>query len=90
MKIKSNYVLQEIDDEYLVVPIAEEADRLHGVIRLNETGAFLWRCLEKDDFKTISDLKTELIHEYGISEVRAYQDVSSFINQLENLGCIQE
>ena len=27
MKIKNNYVLQAIADEYLVVPIAEEADR---------------------------------------------------------------
>lgn len=90
MKIKSNYVLQEIGDEYLVVPIAEEADRLHGVIRLNETGAFLWRCLEEGNFKTISDLKTVIIREYGISEIRAYQDVSSFISQLEKLGCIEE
>ena len=46
MKIKDNYVLQEVAKEYLVVPIAEEADRLQGIIRLNESGAFLWKYLE--------------------------------------------
>ena len=43
MKIKDNYVLQTMADEYIVVPVGEEADRVHGIIKLNETGAFLWK-----------------------------------------------
>ena len=89
MKIKENYVLQTIGDEYIVVPIAEEADRLHGVISLTETGAYLWRCLMQGvDSK--SELETDLIQEYGISSDLAYNDVDAFVSQLESIGCLED
>ena len=89
MKIKNNYVLQAIADEYLVVPIAEEADRLHGVIKLNETGAFLWNYLVKGvDSK--AEMETAIMHEYNIDQSSAHQDVESFLSQLGAIGCLED
>lgn len=87
MKIKDNYVLQTMADEYIVVPVGEEADRVHGIIKLNETGAFLWKRMAGE--KTSSEeLEGILMAEYPVDGNQARKDVAVFIEQLINIGCI--
>lgn len=88
MRIKKNYVLQTIADEYIVVPIADEADRLHGVIKLNKTGAFLWNYLE-GQHRSHENLVNAIIQEYGIEHAVACNDVDTFIDQLKSIGSIE-
>ena len=87
MKIKDGFVLQELIDEYIVVPIGDEADRIHGVIRLNETGALLWNLLTQDD-QTEDELVDAMIDKYSISQDMAKADVTDFINLIREYGCI--
>ena len=49
MHISENYILREIMGEYIVVPTGEEAMKFQGLVTLNETGAFLWKELQKND-----------------------------------------
>ena len=88
MKIKDNYVLQEVAKEYLVVPIAEEADRLQGIIRLNESGAFLWKYLESGTDDS-SELEEIISKKYSIERHKAFEDVKCFIEQLRSMGCLE-
>ena len=89
MKIKDNYVLQKIVDEYLVVPVAEEADRLHGVIKLTETGAFIWDYLLKG-IKCIDELEKPFMLKYKIDKTTAHKDIEDFISQLYSIGCLED
>ena len=89
MRIKSNYVLQNVADEYLIVPIAEEADRLHGVIKLNETGAFLWNCLI-DGVESKDELEKAILREYNADHFIASQDIDGFVSKLKSIGCLEE
>ena len=43
MKIKKGFVLRVVGGEHVVVPVGEMSKQFHGMINLNETGAFLWR-----------------------------------------------
>ena len=88
MKIKKNYVIQKIADEYIVVPISEEADRVHGVIRLNETGAFLWSILEN---KKVSkeDLENAVMDKYNVDRHIAHRDIDYFLNKINDIGCLE-
>ena len=79
-------MLQEIVDEFIVVPIGEDADRLEGIISLNSTGAFLWKLLLQN--KSLVDLQNALIQEYSIDPDVAYSDLKIFIEQLSDLGCL--
>ena len=88
MKIKDNYVLQTIVDEYLVVPIAEEADRLHGVIKLNKAGAFLWNLLEKG-VESEAVLEEKLSQQFGVELEKAKNDVEIYLKQLNQIGCLE-
>ncbi len=88
MRIKEDFVLQEIADEYIVVPIAKEADRLNGIISLNETGAFLWNLLAERELTR--DALAELLREsFSIDSMQAKDDVDKFIAVLMQLGCLE-
>lgn len=87
MKIKDNFILQEITDDYIVVPVGVDASKLNGVIRLNDTGALLWKMM------TISDITEEvmvqaLLKEFEVDEHTAKADVKQFISFLLEMGCL--
>ena len=50
MKIKDGFVLEKVGGEYLAVAVGELADSFNGMVRLNETGAFLWNLLTEADY----------------------------------------
>ncbi len=81
MKIKGEFVLSEIGGEVIAVSIANEKGDFDGMINLTETGAFLWRLLEKD--VTEDYLVEELLTNYNVDEQTAKLDVKEFINKLK-------
>ncbi|MDD3409198.1 MAG: PqqD family protein [Eubacteriales bacterium] len=48
MKIKSGFLLRNLGDEHMVVAIGEAGLHFNGLIRLNDTGAWLWNQLKED------------------------------------------
>lgn len=88
MKIKPSFVLREIAEEYLVVPIGEEAEKVKGLLSLNASGAFLWGKLETE--QTEDDLVKAMTENYKVEENTARQDVSKFVAELEKIGCLQK
>lgn len=83
MKIKSGYVLFTMGDEYVVVPADERTNEFHGMVTLNETGAFLWEQMENNF--TVDSLKTALLNKYDVSSSDAELAVNSFISQVSEL-----
>ena len=45
MRIKKDYRLRAVDEEYVVVPVGKAAKEFTGMIRLNSTAALLWELL---------------------------------------------
>lgn len=88
MIIKDSFVLQELVDEYMVVPVGDEADRMQGIIRLNETGAFLWKLLSEKD-QTEDDLVKAITDEYDTDNETAKKDVTAFIDTIKQFGCLE-
>ena len=56
-------------------------------MKLNETGAMLWKLLEQD--ADLPELAAALEKEYGISDDQAQQDVQHFIQKLADTGCLE-
>lgn len=88
MKIKSGFVLHSMGSENVVVAVEERTADFRGMIRLNSTGAFLWRLMEKDCTK--QSLAAALVQEYGISEKLAEEAVDSFISQFDGTDVIEQ
>ena len=45
MQIKDGYVMKKLGLGYVVVTVGQASEDFNGVIRLNETGAFLWQSI---------------------------------------------
>ena len=92
MKIKSGYILREVQGENvknsIVIAVGEASKTLNGYITLNDSAVVLWKRLEKGATK--NDLVEELINVYGISQEIANKDVDSVINILSSIGAIDE
>lgn len=86
MKIKEGFVLHSVGDENVVVAIGKMTTKFRGMIRLNSTGAFIFRQLEKEtDEKGVIDA---LVSEYGIDEATATDAATTFISQLKATGVL--
>ena len=80
MKIKKGFVIRKVGDAHVVVPVGELSKTFHGMINLNETGAFLWKFFTEDH--TIDEGVTALCGEYEVDEEKARIDVEKFANIL--------
>ena len=76
MQIKKGFKLRRIDDLYVVIAGAAARD-FHGMITLNESGAFLWEKLTCAT--TAEELVDALCAEYEIERERAKADVDQFL-----------
>ena len=86
MKIKKNFILREIAGTYLVVAVGEAVKNFNAVINLNETGAFLWKALEKG--ATEEELVSLITSEYEVDIEVAKADVLAFIQRLKEANLL--
>ena len=87
MKINENFVLREVADSWVVIPIGEKSVDFNGMMNLNETGVLLWHELEKGAEK--EELVAAITAEYDVSEEVAAGDIDEFIEVLKKAGCLE-
>lgn len=80
MKLKEGLLLRQLGDSFVVVPVGQAAIDLRGMISLNGTGAFLWKCLQNE--QTEQALTEALTETYEVDEAVAAADVKRFIELL--------
>lgn len=78
LKTKKGFLLRRLGNEAMVVAIGEASKSFNGMIRLNDTGAFYWKELEKGSSE--DDLTAKTLERYdGVDEAVARQDVQEFL-----------
>ena len=86
MKIKDGFMLRKIADQYMAVPVGSRAKELHGLIGLNETGAFIWERLSKDQMP--EEIVKDLCEEYEVEKASAVASVQRFLKKLQTEGIL--
>ena len=87
MKIKDGFILREVAGSFVVVAVGEAVKEFNGIVNLNETGAFLWKMLEKGATK--EQLIKALLDEYDVDETTAEKDVAAFIEKLQEAKLVK-
>ena len=88
MKIKAGFLLREVAGSYIVVATGALAKEFGGIIKLNETGSFLWKQLaEHTDIQALAEALTK---EYDVSKEDAEKDVQSFVTMLLDAGILEK
>ena len=84
MKIKAGFVVRQVGGENVVVPVGAMSKQFHGMINLNETGAFLWQFYTENH--TVDEGVSALLAEYDVEEEIARADVETFVETIMNNG----
>lgn len=88
MRINENFVLRQLADTWVVLPLADQTIDFNGMIMLNESGVLLWNALDKG--ADLDALVRTLMSEYIVSEQQAREDVDAFVRKLHSVGCLEE
>ena len=86
MLINKDFTIQKVGTSYLAVPVGETSKHFHGMIRLNETGAFLWKLMAEKDC-TEGELVEALLSEYEVEREIAERDVHNVVELLKQNRC---
>ena len=87
MKIRDTFILSSVAGMPVVVPLGAEST-FRNMIKLNETGAFLWEKLQKE--ATLEELADAMVEKYGIDKKLALSDTEAFLNTLRTFGALEE
>ena len=79
IKIKEGFLLRKVAGDHVV---------FHGMIRLNDTGAFLWEQCRKETTK--EQVLQAMAEKYEVDESVAADDLDRFLQQLRNAEILEE
>jgi len=84
-KKNSNFVLREIGDQKLLIPIIseEEEDIIYDI---NKVGLIIWDLI--DGKRTVKEIINLISKKFKIKNKRSEKDVVSFIKKLKTIKCI--
>lgn len=87
MKIKKGFIVRRVGGQNVAVAVGEMSKSFKGMIRLNETGKFLWDLLSAGAEE--DELVAKILEEYEVGESDARADVLSFVAKLEEVGALE-
>lgn len=86
MKQSPDFLLRDVADSLVLVPVGAATERFPGMITLNETGKMLWEALATE--QTVESLTALILEEYQVTAERARQDVQVFVDKLCAAGAV--
>ncbi|WP_294577616.1 PqqD family protein [uncultured Thomasclavelia sp.] len=76
-QIKSGFLLREVADEYVIIPIEAQGPIANAVMAPNDTAVFLWKAFESP--KTINDVVKMALEQYEATEEVIRNSVIRFV-----------
>ena len=86
MKLKSDYLTQEIDDVQFLVPVGTGS--FNGLIRSNKTAAFIVNCLKKETTK--DQIVDAMCEKYDAPRAEIAVDVEEILETLRSIRALEE
>lgn len=86
-KIKSGFIVRQIAGQYMAVPVGSRTQEVHGMVALNETGAFLWKLLQEE--RSDAALVNALLEAYDVEESVARTAVQGFLDMLKKKDLLE-
>ncbi len=88
MKLRGEFVLRQIMDDTVAIPVGQTALQLNGMIILNDVSKVIWECLEQGT--TLDCIVTALTDMFEVSDCEARTDVQNFLDKLRNMQLLEE
>lgn len=88
MKIKSGFVAKKIAGQFVVVALGEASKIFNGIIKLNDSGKFIWDMLSRGSER--DEVVDALLNEYeGVDRETAEADFDKFAETLRGANILE-
>lgn len=82
MKLKYNFVTNEVADKIVAVAVGGDLEKFNGFIKLNDVGAYIFKMLAND--VTEDDIVAAMVKDFpDTQETEIRETVEGFISQLK-------
>lgn len=88
MRLKEGFVLHNIGEEYMAVATGEAAENFNGIVRSNETGAYVFELLQKET--TEEAIVEAMCERYEADRAVIERDVANIIQHMREAGFLHE
>ena len=86
MKLKPDFQIVQMANDYMLVPTGDQIDSFNGTVILNEVSAFLLNQLKEDLEK--EDLVERLVKEFDVESAKAREDVDAAVEEMKQIGIL--
>lgn len=87
MKLKKGFITHTVGGTQMMVAVGPAVKLFHGLVRSNETAAFIVECLKKET--TTEEIVDHLCKEYEVEPAEAKKDVENILEQLNKIGALE-
>ncbi len=88
MKLKQGFITQDYHGEQLMVRVGGGKGEFYGLVRSNETAAFIVNCLKSET--TEAEIVRALTDAYEVDGERAAADTRKILEKLRGIGALEE
>ena len=86
MKLKSDFITQDIEDTQFLVPLGAES--FQGIVRSNSTAAFIVNCLKEET--TEEKIVDAMCAKYDADKKTIEADVKEILDILRSVNAVEE
>ena len=88
MKLKYNFVTNEVADKIVAVAVGEDLSKFNGFIKMNDIGAYIFNMLKKD--VTVDDIVVAMQKDYpDEAEAEIRETVEGFVAKLKEAEVLE-
>lgn len=86
MKRRPDYILREVADTTVIIPVGKAAVEFPGMISVNEMGKQIWELLREE--RTEDEIVAWICARYETDLQQARADTAAFLRRLELAGAL--
>ena len=88
MKLCGEFVVRQVMDNIVAIPVGQTALQLNGMIMLNDVSKLIWDCLEQGT--NLESAVKAVTDAFDVSVDEARTDISEFCDKLRDLQLLEE
>lgn len=88
MKLRGEFVVRNVVDNAVAVPVGQTALHFNGMVMLNDVSRVIWLCLEQET--TVEAIVEAVTDAFDVEPVQAMADVLEFLQQLCDAQLLEE
>ena len=88
MKLRGEFVVRQVLDSIVAVPVGQTALAFNGMVMLNEVSRVIWLGLAQET--TLAALVAAVTDAFDVDAAQAEADVLEFLDQLREIQLLEE